>query len=732
MNKPVSPPQGGQLRRSAGKRSVVISPQGGVHGFNELIVDGLVDDGYDTPPELVAQSGQPLQTRVPWWDEIQEYFVITLIWNGINLHDTDGVSYEVQPGDVSNPDFECPLEVPVSYLNQVSEGTDQTFQLGFAVREGFGENWDYSATRRIRVDKLPPGGNPGTMAKLEFPTEIEVRGRILVTDFNASDELRIEAKGYVAQERGDKIVVTMTDGTTTEAAGPFEVLSSRDPTPLLLPLAKLQALADETPITFTYQSTDRAGNVSIVSVPHNSLSLLLRDIPPVLDTPKVPGFDQTTDPLVLDEDARAGIKVVIPPVTGVRPGDKIVVLWGAQRSEEHEVDVVPAPPAPLMEILLLYPLTSKGPVQGDVAVSYELWRSGSKIGTSAGSATVQVDLRLPGGPDPDPELPWHGNLVKAQIIGDVSGQANILTPEDVATGATLTIPWKAVDGTDALADGDKLQLVWGTRVFDLDPVIDVEATAAAPITRKVLPAWLASEPSGDVQMAYTVTRAVGDGARDNDKLQLVWGARTYDLASVLGAKASILSEVIRLVLSAWRPTVPPTPDAAGEENTALAPSESVKVVRGLDLPGEGVDLTPLKFTDLNQYGAIDKDLAARDLPIRIWLYSNAQKDDQLVIHLAADDRQRPPPGNPIPGAQWDLPLIRIEQHHLDARDPSDPDDPEFGFVELSIERRWAFIVCTGAATVEYTATNEHGEKRSGHIRVPVAVKLPSEPTCLLP
>ncbi|MEW9679711.1 hypothetical protein [Pseudomonas sp. TE50-2] len=681
MNKPVSPLQGGQLRRSAGKRSVLISPRGGVHGFNELIVDGLVDDGYDTPPELVAQSGQPLQTRVPWWDEIEEYFVITLIWNGINLLDADGVSYEVELDDELNPDFECPLEVPVRYLDQVVEGTDQTFELGFAVRQGFGDNWDYSATRRIRVDKLSPGGNAGSMAKLEFPAEIEARGRILVTDFDASGELRIEAKGYVAQERGDKIVVTMSDGTTTETAGPFEVLSSKDSTILPLPLAKLQALVDEKPITFTYQSTDRASNVSIVSVAHNSLSLLLRDIPPVLDTPMVPGFDQDTDPLVLDEDARAGIKVVIPPVTGVRPGDRIVVLWGAQRSEEHEVDVVPTPPNPLMEIMLLYPLTSQGSVQGNVSVSYELWRSGSRIGTSAGSATVKVDLRLPGGPDPDPELPWHGNLVKASIVGDDSGQANNLTPEDVAAGATLTIPWKAADGTnDVLAEGDELQLVWGTRSFVLDPVTDVEAAAAVPVTRKVLPAWLATEPSGDVQMAYAVTREFGAG---------------------------------------------------GEANTALSPSESVKVVRGLDLPGQDGALIPLKFTYLNSSDAIDKDIAERDLPIRIWLYSNAQKDDQLVVHLAANDRQRPPPGNPIPEAQWDLPLIRIEQHHLDARDSKDPDDPGFGFVELSIERRWAFIVCTGSATVEYTATNKHGDKRSGHIPVPVAVKLPSEPTCPL-
>lgn len=673
MNKPVPKQLSGRLLRPAGKRSRVLFPQGGVLDFKELIVEGLVEDGVDDPAELLPVAGhdQPLRVRVPNWDEVEEGMVIALYVNGDEELEGVGMAWHsITAAEAADPDYEFSLELPSSYWDYIADGQDRTFQVGYSVRPEFSGEFERGPNRVIRIDKLAPGGNPGTLARLSFASEIEARKHILITDFVAG-MLTVHVRGYLEQKLGDQIMVTMTDGTTPVTVGPFTVTSSIDATPVALPLAEVQKLKDNTSITFTYTSQDRAGNLSIVSVPHDTLQLLLQDIPVVLPTPELPGFDQPGDPLILDKDARAGINLVVPRVTGARIGDKVVVLWGAQRSDEHEVTVVPPPPEPLMKLVLLYPLTSAGPKTGAVAVSYELWRGGFKIGDATPPASVNVDLRLPGGPDPDPELPGHGNLELATIVGDASGQVDELTPEDVAAGAQVTIPWLAVDGTDLLEEDDKLHLVWGTQPSHaLAPVSAAEAVAKVDINRPVPPTVLASEPSGTVQMAYTVTRVFG---------------------------------------------------ASGEENTAHSPSKPVDLLRGEDLPGGGTALKELEFTDLNRFGAIDIEKAQRDLPVKIELYGNVAVGDTIVIHLSADDSQKPTPGNPIPDAEVNLPLIRIEQHHKDQ-----------GELTYQIERRWAFVICTGSATVEYTATNVHGPVKAGHKRVPVSVREPSQPTCPLP
>jgi hypothetical protein len=673
MNKPVPKQLSGQLLRPAGKRSRVLFPQGGVLDFKDLIVEGLVDDGVDDPAELlpVEDHDKPLRVRVPNWEEVEEGMVIALYVNGDNeLDEEDGAWHSITATEAADPNHEFPLQLPSSYWDFVAEGQDRTFLVGYSVRQAFSDQYERGPNRVIRIDKLKPGGNPGTLARLSFSEDIESRQRILTTDF-VGGMLTVHVRGYLAQKQGDQIMVTMTDGTPPVTVGPFPVTSSTDATPVALPLVELQKLKDDTPITFTYTSQDRAGNRSIVSVPHNTLRLLLQDIPVVLPTPEVPGFDQPGDPLILDKDARAGIQVVVPQVTGARIGDKVVVLWETQRSDEHEITVVPPPPNPLLRLDLRYPLTSAGPQIGAVEVSYELWRGGIKIGDATSPAEVNVNLQLPGGPDPDPELPAHGKLNLATIVGDDSGQTDDLTPEDVAAGAQVTIPWLDVDGKEVLEKDDKLHLVWGEQPpHPLAPVSDAEATAKVDIIRPVPPTVLASEPSGTVQMAYTVTRVFG---------------------------------------------------ADGEENTALSPSKPVALLRGEDLPGGGTALKELEFTDLNRFGAIDIEKAKRPLPVKIVLYENVEVGDTIVIHLRADDRQQLPPGNPIEAAEMDLPLIRIEQHHLDD-----------GKLTYEIARQWAFIVCNGSATVEYTASNTHGPVKAGHNRVPVAVREPSQPTCPLP
>ncbi|AIN62179.1 hypothetical protein O165_029030 [Pseudomonas soli] len=129
--------------------------------------------------------------------------------------------------------------------------------MGYSVRPEFSDQYERGPNRVIRIDKRAPGGNPGTLARLSFAPEIEARKRILITDFVA-DMLKVHVRGYLEQEQGDQIMVTMTDGTTSVPVGPFAVTSSTDATLVALPLAELQKLKDNTSITFTYTSQDRA------------------------------------------------------------------------------------------------------------------------------------------------------------------------------------------------------------------------------------------------------------------------------------------------------------------------------------------------------------------------------------------------------------------------------------------------------------------------------------------
>lgn len=700
MNKPVSAQDSEQLRRSSNgllKRSTAVYPRGVllVDAYNPLEVASLIPEDPEAAPGTpgvvlpVAQQGENLATQVLIWENVEAGQTIALLWNDVRLLENDEEDiawHDVLPEEAADSTFKFQLSVPVEYLNAIPPGTEETVRLGYSVRQVGSDLWEDTPRRPVQIDKHAPGGSAGTLAKIKFSDAIEARGYILLSDF-VTGVLEVTVPGYTEQRQYDAIAVTITDGTNTSPLQPANVISSSDATLVQLPLAAFDTLTDEVVITFSYVVTDRAGNSSVVSVPHDNLKLLLKDIPVTLDKLKVPKFgdEEDTPQVLLDKDARAGVKVVIPEIAGLHANDKIVVLWNGQPSNEHTVPF-PSPAGDLMEITLLYALTSRGPVNGAVSVGYQLWRAGSMIAETTTQNVVNVDLRLPGEPDPDPEIPGHGKLQQATIRGKASEPEwpdDNLTPEDVEQGAVLTIPWTDRDGNDLLQAGDVLQFVWGdavdgdnnfVNVFALDPatVSEDEANAAADITRGVSPEWLTTQPSGKVPMTITVTRQFN-----------------------------------------------PDPDA--DKNPAFAPFKPVTVVRPGDLPGGGAELESLEFTRLNSQGAIDRSTAKNGLPIRIALFSGAKQGDTIQIHLKADDGTVDAIGNPIDAATQDLPGRELSE-----------DDVRLGEITATIDEEWAYKVCLGTATVEYTATNSIGSRRSSHGRTFVAIRKPSEDSCPFP
>lgn len=674
MNKPVSPKSGEKAAALSGRRSEVVrdvhapNAGGSIQELDPMVVHGLVEDGLDVPARLmpIANLSQPLVVVVPRWLGMKEYDVVALFWNDAPLDGVAGAYHEVLPTDMGAATFE--LRLPPSYWSSVAEGEEQTFKLTYGARDGFSSEYKYGDIRDIQIDRLRPGGNPGTLAPLVFPKRVEDSRRIEKSDF-VSDLLRVEVKGYVAQGPGHRITVTLTSGAVTETSGPFLTISSVDVTVLQIPLLIFASLPDLTPITITYRAVDRAGNQSVTSETV-VLQLLLRDIPSILTPPEIPEFGLPGGRLVLDADARKGIEMHVPHNPLIRVGDVIIATWDGESSEPHTVIDLPADPDPVMTIRLLYAMTSRGRQTGILNVNYEVWRSGSKIGQPLTPATVDVDLRLVGGPDPDPD-PGHGNLELATITGDVSGTPDELTPEDVATGAAVTIPLHAVDGTVVLQEGDELILLWGEQPpYRMEPVTDEEATGGLDVVRPVPPTLLMAEPSGVVMMVYGVEREFGAG---------------------------------------------------GEPNTSYSKPKPVQVIRAADLPGAGGELAAIQILGLNSFGAIDRTVAERTVEIRVPLWSNAKAEDLLFIHLHADDRQRPPAGAPIDAAKVELDRVVLQQEHVDA-----------GEYRTHLPYNWPFIVCVGSTTIEYTARNEHGGVRSSHDRIPVAVRMAGQDFCPLP
>lgn len=650
-----------------GARSVKLTQDPGVLDLNPMEIAGLIDDVI-LP---VAAQGSDLQVLIPNWPESEDGYELILTWNGTQLTGPEA-RHIITAAEQADPNFKFSLTFLATHWSSVTPEQDVTFTLGYVNIPHPDTTPDPGPTRPLRIDKLPPGGStPETLAAIEFPTAVEARNRILLTDFVA-DLLPTQIKGYINQEAGDQITVTATDGATPVTFGPFTVLGANRYTDAQFELAKLQTLPDLTPITFTYQVVDKAGNRSIVSQTR-TLELLLENVPATpLPTPIVPIYD--SEGLILDEHARAGVVVQIPLFDEATVGDQIIVIWGSQRADAATITSIPTT-EPLLEVQLLYNLLIRDVQSGSVNVTYELWRSGSLIGQPDTPAVVEVELRVPGGPDPDPETPENENLKPADIVGGASGGTNELSPEDLKVDATLFISPETVDGKPLFEAGDILALLWGAQpAQSMAPVTAAEAAGSDALERVVPSALLQAEGSGTVAMQYTVAREFGAG---------------------------------------------------GEQNASLSPAQDVNVLNGDDLPGGGNPPPRPVFTRLNSNGAIGRPEAASDLPLRIPAYVNMAVGDLIEVYLSADTSVGAVPGADIPDATETLPVITVVQKHIND-----------GYIDIQIARAWAFKVCRGSATPHYTATNPSLTPlipvKSDSNRTPVSVRESGAPTCPIP
>lgn len=416
----------------------------GALALPDLAVD-LRDDGHGNAELLpVERQDEALTVRVPWWEHVGAGNVIALIWDNDILERIEGAYHVVTEEEASppvkpGPDFT--LAIPASYWDSVAEGEDKRFLLGYGARQAGSDDWEFAENSfYVRIDRQAPGGSEGALGKVVFPGDVEARGHILESDF-IDGVLRISVSGYDGRRLGDQITLTITDRIVSVTEGPFKVESETAPTEVTLSLTNVQALFDSIPISFTYQVKDLAGNVSVVSLAHDLLTLRLTE---TLPAPKVEGVNEY-DELDFNTLGDAPVKVIVTPDCAWL-GKTLELIWVGLTANDTSL-------APVLN--RIETLTAE-----DLAADLEFELDNSHAAQALqGSATVLYRIS---------DEPWRTSVsYTVKLTGAfvleapeiVEAHAGWLDPEDVPiSGATVQIqPYKH------MVAGDRLLLAWEGR-----------------------------------------------------------------------------------------------------------------------------------------------------------------------------------------------------------------------------------------------------------------------------
>ncbi|MCQ9472242.1 hypothetical protein NRB15_18025 [Pseudomonas alliivorans] len=192
-------------------------------------IDGLIP---------TANLDQPIAVEVVLWDGVRSGYTIQLKLNGFNVGEVKAVSDMNGPGDTF-----------LMHLEERYLMTSGLYHVGFEVTNHINQVSEDSPVTPLIVDRTAPGAT--LLAPIIFP------------QINFGDVLKGAIPGYADMQPGDRIQ-TLCNGLE----GPVHVVTPQDLTdrPVQIGFERefLKNL-DSEHITFSYQITDRAGNVSIMA-----------------------------------------------------------------------------------------------------------------------------------------------------------------------------------------------------------------------------------------------------------------------------------------------------------------------------------------------------------------------------------------------------------------------------------------------------------------------------------
>jgi len=529
-----------------------------------------------------SAANRDIAVEIPYPDFIGEGDKVTLY-----LNDT---AYPVEAIGATDQRPRTTRMLPNSAANLIAEGSHTvTVQLV----DFIGTTFNGVPAQPLRIDRTPPGGE--FLPQIEFDKDaVEhgvthpslIGGYLLakVPDWFGMEDFDI-IEPYYTQNPLTGIQLTISSAYTQIPAGG----ASKD-VEVKIPAAALTAIGDG-PVWFGVVLRDQAGNASGPRLQQVPLTLILKGAPVDRDlsAPIIALFD---DGKLIDEaDARHPVEVQIPGFVKAKGGDTIVFYLGNAHTQPIPIDADEIGDSPILSFDLSYALFQEagdGAKQYSADAYYKLYRGTALLATSPRPNLIEVDITTPGGTDPNPETPENENLRRATAQG-ASGTVNHITQEDISKNATVFVPWYAVneasENVEYFKDGDTVSVQWGNRALaathninqtDLTNKIDLEliATSAEMIERG----------GGNIQVSYTVSRK----------------------------------------------------QQTGPVNASLSPVQSVVVISTALLPGGLSGLDAGKFTEENEYEALNREAVVSDggTPWRLILaYENVAEGDAISLTL---------------------------------------------------------------------------------------------------
>lgn len=615
--------------------------------------------------------GDDLEITLPWWDGIEEDMRLQIAWKAFDPDD---------PNDPGEQDL-----IGMEHIVSLAEFEDNTtvFKLYapkallvhgvYIIRvrassfPGGVDDWTNRHT--VRVDTEEPGG--GALPLLTFPPQVIDSKKIVDADI-VNGELLVQLAHYEGIARGDSIQLWINQ----KPCGTEELTIDPDPGEGFIRLAYLEAELEDIGnglASFFYKVTDKSGN------PAGSNSLIydiqLHTTPTVIPAPTVP----QADPDLLDEgEARLGTSVGITKFDLALAEDEIMVHWGSQTSAKYPLTEADLGNNPFITIQLAYSLVVAETELGTVDVTFEVFRNGVSIGMSDVN-TVNVDLRIPGGPDPDPDTPVNENLkpliARSDSAGDPPppGEDNVIPPQDYTKDARVIISWLADDDSEIYQLNDIINVIWGTQT-------------TSPITRTIVQQDL------------------------DDAIDLVLSVPT---ATVQAQGAGV---DIPVGYTITRPSV-----AAPNGNSAIAPNTPVTVIGPNELPGGGTIDAPV-FTVLNPNDAIGQNeligpAGGRYNPVQTSIdYANVAAGDTVQLFFSGWDRLTG--GSEVVAARY------TPEYTLT---PADIAAKTYTF---NVSAQYHFAVCSRGHVEAYVAIqNSKGSTTSPTASAYCDVKRPTDPDC---
>ncbi len=530
---------------------------------------GALDDGL--LPVAVADDDLvvkiPVDLTSPVFDD-GAFGRLQLLWNGVKY----GAVHQITEDDVKGTD----IELTLAKDQLTAEGISTLTYVGTTFPGGdelFGD-----PALSIEVDRTAPGG--GNIAALQFTQDVIDEG-VTPAKLDLSDNLPSLAAHWRGLKLGDIVHPILIEGANEVQVDPVTVVDDTPGAPVSVPFhkSKLEAIGDGD-IDFTFTLEDRAGNMSN-RAPAVTLKVLLDSVPRSWPEPTISPV-VAPDNFVGETQARTPVGVVIPADTHFQKGDRVTVHWD---NEVLAAEAVDDPTTnPIMTILVPYSAVQKA---GDGAknVVYHVERSNIDIGRSEPPVAVNVDLTLPGGPDPDPDTPEHGNLLHATVTAD-SGAIDRIDTADFGKDAKITLSHEDKDGKELFLENDVVTVSWGST--DLASHTIVAADVGQDLEQTLTGTQMETEGTGIITLKYAIAR--------------------------------------------------PVASKPGQSNTAISPSKDIEVISSAELPGGG-SLDTGSFPEANAADAINSEAAASGggTPFRIDAYTNMAVGDKINFRFIAYD-----------------------------------------------------------------------------------------------